>query len=65
MSLEKENIIINIVFGIIALITLVMLFFLIWYRFYKSPRMIMIQEEDSVVRTPNPIYAGYVSETTV
>ena len=65
MSLEKENIIINVVLGVVALITLIMLIFLVWYRFYKSPRIITIQQEHCVVRIPNPIYNSSISETTV
>jgi len=55
-DMYRENIIINIVFGIIALIVFVFLIIIIYYRFFKKPVPIHVLHTDSVTRIDNPIY---------
>lgn len=55
-DMYRENIIINIVFGIIALIVVIFLIIIIYYRFFKKPVSIQIIPKDSVNRISNPIY---------
>lgn len=53
MSLERENIIVNVVLGIIALIVLILLILLIRYRFKYIH---MVKNTNQVNRIPNPLY---------
>lgn len=53
-NLVKENIIVNVVLGIVALIVLIFIIFIIWYRFFKKDRQQIIN--DQVQRIPNPLY---------
>ena len=59
-NMYRDNIIINVVLGIIALIIFVYLIVLIYNRFFKKPVPVSVPvhiiSTDSVSRVPNPLY---------
>lgn len=63
MNIKQENIVINVVFGIICLIILIFIILLIWYRFFKKDRANFV---DNINRVSNPLYEkSSIDETSV
>lgn len=62
-DLREENIILNVVLGVVSLIVLIFIIFIIWYRFFKKDRQQIIN--DQVQRIPNPLYQRRINETVL